>query len=95
MATRADATGMPMLALRVNPPLPFCMSTFTLELTVVGTLDGKPWSLSPLPAAQPVLIKSYLRQEGVIDVPPQAVIKTVTARILQGGAVRSVHTQDL
>ena len=67
----------------------------TLELSFVGTLEGKPWSLSPAPAAQPVLIKSYLRQEGVMDVPPQAVIKSVTARLLQGSAVRSVQTYDL
>ena len=67
----------------------------TLELSFVGTLEGKPWSLSPAPAAQPVLIKSYLRQEGVVDVPAQAVVKTVTAKILQGGVVKSVQTLKL
>lgn len=67
----------------------------SLELTVVGTLDGKPWSLSPLPAGQPVLIKSYLRQEGLMAVPPRAVVKTVTARILQGSVVKSVQTLKL
>ncbi len=67
----------------------------TLELSFVGTLEGKPWSLSPAPVAQPVLIKSYLRQEGVVDVPAQAVVKTVTAKILQGGVVKSVQTLKL
>lgn len=67
----------------------------TLELSFVGTLDGKPWSLGPAPAAQSVLIKSYLRQEGVVDVPAQAVVKTVTAKILQGGVVKSVQTLKL
>jgi hypothetical protein len=42
-----------------------------------------------------VLINSYLRQEGVVDVPPTVVVKTMTAKILQGGAVKSVHTVKL
>ncbi len=66
-----------------------------LELAFAGTLDGKPWAAAQAPAPQPVLIKSYLRQEGVVDVPAQAVVKTVTARILQGGVVKSVQTLKL
>lgn len=66
-----------------------------LEITFAGTLDGKPWSLSQASTPQPVVIKSYLRQEGVVDVPPGAVVKTVTARILQGGVVKSVQTLKL
>ena len=67
----------------------------TLELSFVGTLDGRPWSLNPAPVAQSVLVKSYLRQEGVVDVPAQAVVKTVTAKLLQGGVVKSVQTLKL
>ncbi len=67
----------------------------SLELSVVGTLDGRPWTLSPAPAPQAVQIRSYLRQEGVVDVPPQAVVKTVTAKILQAGVVKSVQTLKL
>jgi len=66
-----------------------------LDVTFAGTLDGKPWSITQAPAPQSVLIKSYLRQEGVVDVPAQAVVKTVTAKILQGGAVKSVQTLKL
>lgn len=66
-----------------------------LEITFAGTLEGKPWSLSQAPTPQPVVIKSYLRQEGVVDVPPGAVVKTVTARILQGSVVKSVQTLKL
>ena len=63
-----------------------------LEVTFAGTLEGKPWSAVQAPSPQPVLIKGYLRQEGLVDVPEQAVVKTVTARILQGGVVKSVQT---
>jgi hypothetical protein len=67
----------------------------TLEVLFAGTLDGKPWTLAQAPAPQPVLIKSYLRQEGVVEIPPAAVVKTVTARILQDGTVKSAQTLQL
>jgi hypothetical protein len=66
-----------------------------LEITFTGTLDGKPWSQSQAPAPQPVLVKGYLRLEGVVDVPAQAVVKNVTAKLLQGSSVRSVQTFQL
>ncbi|MGX5652223.1 DUF6776 family protein [Hydrogenophaga borbori] len=65
-----------------------------LEIVFTGTLAGKPWSAKHAPAPQPVLVKGYLRQEGVVDLPAQAVVKTVTAKLLQGSAVRSVQTFD-
>jgi hypothetical protein len=67
----------------------------TLEVNFTGTLDGKPWSQLQAPTPQPVLIKGYARQEGLLDVPPQAVVKTVTAKILQGGVVKSLQTIKL
>jgi hypothetical protein len=66
-----------------------------LEVTITGTLDGRPWKAQQPAAPQAVLIKGYLRQEGVVDVPPQAVVKTVTAKILQGGAVKALHTAKM
>lgn len=66
-----------------------------LEVSFTGTLDGKPWNALQSPAPQPVLIKGYLRQEGLVDVPAQAVVKTVTAKIIQGGAVKVLHTIKL
>jgi hypothetical protein len=33
--------------------------------------------------------------EGVLDLPAHAVVKTVTAKIMDGGAVRSVQTFTL
>ena len=66
-----------------------------LEITFTGTLDGKPWSLAQAPAPQPVLIKGYLRMEGIVDVPTQAMVKNVTARVMQGSSVRSVQTFQL
>ncbi|MCY1369268.1 hypothetical protein D9M69_562980 [compost metagenome] len=66
-----------------------------LEVSFAGTLEGKPWSAVQAPSPQPVLIKGYLRQEGLVDVPEQAVVKTVTAKILQDGKVLALHTIKL
>lgn len=67
----------------------------SLEITFTGTLGGKPWSLAHAPAPQAVLIKGSLRLQGVVDVPAQAMVKNVTAKILQGNSVRSVQTFQL
>lgn len=66
-----------------------------LELSFAGTLDGKPWNWTPPQGPQAVLVRSYSRQEGLVDLPPRAMVKTVTAKILQGGAVKSVQTARL
>ncbi len=63
----------------------------TLEISMSGTLGGQPWTLST-PVRQPVSIRRYLRQEGMIPVPAQVSVKSVTARVLQGTTVRSTQT---
>lgn len=67
----------------------------SLEVSFTGTLAGKPWTARQAPVPQPVLVKGYLRQEGVVELPAQAEIKSVTAKVLQGSAVRSVQTTGL
>ncbi|HMN93659.1 MAG TPA: hypothetical protein PKC60_10555 [Hydrogenophaga sp.] len=67
----------------------------TLEITFNGMLNGKPWSMPHAARPQPVVIKGYLRQEGVLDVPPEAVVKSVTARLLHNGVVRTMQTVSL
>lgn len=67
----------------------------SLDITFTGTLDGKPWSMTQAAVPQAVVIRSYLRQEGIVSVPPLAVVSVVTARIWQGAAVKSVQTIKL
>ncbi|WP_322306274.1 DUF6776 family protein [Hydrogenophaga sp.] len=67
----------------------------SLEITFTGTLEGKPWSMAHAAAPQAVVIRSYLRQEGIVAVPPQAVVNVVTAKIIQAGVVKSVQTIKL
>lgn len=66
-----------------------------LELTFSGTLAGKPWTTSLPGGAQLLQFKQYRRIEGVLDLPPLAVVKTVTAKVVEGMAVRSVQTVKL
>lgn len=66
-----------------------------LDITINGTLAGKPWTTTLSGGAQPLQFKQYRRIEGVLDLPPQAVVKTVTAKITEGLATRSVQTFKL
>lgn len=66
-----------------------------LELSLAGTLDGRPWSM-PMPGGGEALqFRQYRRVEGVIDLPPRAVVKNVSARVLEGTASRAVQTVSL
>ena len=61
------------------------------EVTLTGTLDGKPWSQPG--GAQPLQVKQYRRVDGLIEHPPQAVIKTVTVKVTDArGAVLASHS---
>jgi hypothetical protein len=63
------------------------------DVTLGGTLDGKAWVFPRPGGAQPLQLKQYTRVEGRIDHPPQAVVKTVSVRVLDaGGAVRATLT---
>jgi hypothetical protein len=66
-----------------------------LELTVTGTQSGKPWVMSLPGGAQVLQFKQFRRIEGMLDLPPLTVVKTVTAKVFEGTAVRSVQTFKL
>lgn len=64
------------------------------ELTLSGTLDGKTWTQSG--GVQPLQVKQYRRVEGLVDHPPRAVVKTVTAKVSDSrGAVLATHSVPL
>lgn len=67
-----------------------------LELNITGMLDGKPWKLTPPGGvAQPLVFRQYRRVEGVVDLPPQAVVQNVSARVVEGTATRAVQSVKL
>jgi len=66
------------------------------ELTLSGTLDGQPWSSTPAVGSQPLQVKQYARVEGLLDCPPQAVVKTAQVKVTDAsGAVRALQTLKL
>jgi len=66
-----------------------------LEVTINGSLAGKPWTATLPGGAQVLQFKQYRRIEGVLDLPPQAVVKTVTVKVVEGTATRSAQTFKL
>jgi hypothetical protein len=66
------------------------------EVVLSGTLNGKPWTFAPQGGAKRLQLRQYVRVEGVIVHPEQAVVKTVRVRVIdpQGNilATQSVET---
>lgn len=63
------------------------------DITLLGTLDGKPWSFTPPGGPKPLQMKQYLRIEGMIDHPQQAVVKSIEVRVMDAsGGVKATQT---
>lgn len=63
------------------------------DLTLVGLLDGKPWSQAMPGGAKPLQLKQYARVEGYVEHPAPAVVKTVQVRLIDNnGAVRATQS---
>ena len=57
--------------------------------------DGKPWMMELPGGAQPLQFRQYRRVEGMVDLPPQAVVKNVSAKVVEGTATRAVQSIKL
>ena len=66
-----------------------------LEMSVAGTLNGKPWMMGLPGGAQPLQFHQYRRVEGMVDLPPMAVVKNVSAKVVEGAATRAVQSIKL
>jgi hypothetical protein len=63
------------------------------EMTLTGTLDGRPWSQPMLGGSQALQFKRYARLEGMIDHPGQAVAKVLAVKVTDArGAVVASHS---
>ena len=66
-----------------------------LELSFTGMQAGKPWS-APLPTGAQVLkFRQYGRVEGVFELPPQTVVKGISAKVLDGSVTKAVQSIKL
>lgn len=66
-----------------------------LELSMGGSLDGKPWTMNLPGGAQALQFRQYRRIEGMVDLPPNAVVKNVSAKVVEGTATRAVESIKL
>jgi hypothetical protein len=66
-----------------------------LEMSLSGTLNGKPWMMELPGGPQPLQFRQYRRVEGMVDLPPQAVVKNVSAKVVEGTATRAVQSIKL
>jgi paraquat-inducible protein B len=66
------------------------------EIILSGTQGGKPWRMSAPGGAQPLQLKPYVRLDGLLEYPSQAVVKTVQVNITDAsGTVRATETLSL
>ena len=66
-----------------------------LELSFTGVQNGRPWVAALPGGAQAFKLKQYGRIEGVFELPPQTVIKGITARVLEGSVAKAVQSIKL
>jgi hypothetical protein len=67
-----------------------------MELTLVGLLEGKPWSMALPEGPRALQLRQYARLDGSVEHPDRAVVKTVQLRILDaGGGVRATQVVRL
>lgn len=66
-----------------------------LDISLTGTQNGKPWVMSLPEGPQAMQVRQYRRMEGLLKLPPQAVVKTVTVRLLDGNTTRASQTLKL
>ncbi len=66
-----------------------------LEVTFSGTLNGKPWTAALPDGPQPIKVRQYGRLEGEFELPDQAVVKGVLARVMDGTVVKTTQSIKL
>ena len=66
-----------------------------LEVSFAGTLGGKPWTAAVPGGAKNLKFRQYGRTEGVFDLPPQATVKTVSVKVMEGVAVKASQSAKI
>ena len=66
-----------------------------LELNMAGTMDGRHWTATLPGGGQALQFRQYRRVEGMVDIPSQAVVKSVSAKVVEGTSTRAVQSVSL
>jgi len=66
------------------------------DVTLIGQMEGRPWSAVAAGAPWPLQLRQYRRIDGLVERPSDAVVQSVQVRVLdQRGAVRAAQTTNL
>jgi hypothetical protein len=66
------------------------------EISMTGVLSGRPWTaVATASGGVGLKLQQYRRLEGLFDIPPQVVVKSVTVKILDGNTTRANQTLKL
>lgn len=66
-----------------------------LDVSFTGLLDGKPWAAN-LPGDAPAIkVKQYGRMDGSFEIPPQVVVKGMSAKVMDGAVARATQSIKL
>jgi hypothetical protein len=66
-----------------------------LDVSFSGTLGGKPWTAGLVGGPLPIKIRQYGRLEGDFELPAQAMVKSVTAKVMDGAVARATQSIKL
>ena len=66
-----------------------------LDVTFSGTLGDKPWTAALVGGPQAIKIRQYGRLEGEFELPAQAIVKSVTAKVMDGAIARATQSIKL
>jgi hypothetical protein len=66
-----------------------------LELSFSGIQNGKLWTATLPGGGQAIKLKQYGRIEGIFELPVQAVVKGVSAKVLDGLVIKAVQSIKL
>jgi hypothetical protein len=66
-----------------------------LVLSFTGLQNGKPWTATLPAGSRAIKFKQYGRIEGVLELPAQVVVKSVTAKVMVGSVVKVVQSVKL
>ena len=66
-----------------------------MELTFSGLMNGKPWSAALPGGPQPIRVRQYGRVVGEYELPALVVVKSMTARVLDGDNVKATQSIKL
>lgn len=91
-AQRIAPTQVRWQALVVQPVKNAAAWEGSLNLVLSGELDGKPWSQVPAAGPTAVNLVQFVRLEGVMTIPADAKLLSITAKLLKGKRVAAVQT---